>query len=90
MSLVSAHHQEDTMSKPDTIEATRTAPSSYSVNTARVEQGQVFRFAAPALTETFEVVGEPITVGWCLVNVRVREVGGTHDGNEFGAYLYTR
>jgi hypothetical protein len=72
------------------ITATRVAPSSYSVDTASIEQGQRFQFTSPCVTETFEVVGEPITVGWCLVNVRVREVGGTHDGNEFGAYLYTR
>jgi hypothetical protein len=72
------------------INAVRTAPSAYSVDTTRIEQGQRFQFIAPALTETFEVVGEPITVGYKLINVRVREVGGRHDGNEFGAYLYTR
>ncbi|MFC0504143.1 hypothetical protein [Micromonospora costi] len=38
----------------------------------------------------FEVVSEPITVGWNSATARVREVGGTHDGNEFPAYLRTR
>jgi hypothetical protein len=63
--------------------ATRTAPSAYTVDAAHIDTGLVFK----AHGQTFEVVGDPITVGYRMVNVRVREVGGRFDGNEFGAYL---
>ena len=65
------------------ITATRFAPSHYVLNTNRVELGQQFT----AHGETFEVIGEPITTGWRMVFARLREVGGRHDGNEFGGYL---
>lgn len=66
-----------------TITASRHAPSAYILDTNRVEQGQTFI----AHGDTYEIVGEPITAGWRMAFARVREIGGRHDGNEFGGYL---
>lgn len=68
------------------VTATRTAPGTYVLHTPRVEPGTEFT----AHGSTFRIVGDPITVGWNSATARVREVGGTHDGNEFAAYLHAR
>ncbi|MCX5066742.1 hypothetical protein OOJ91_12885 [Micromonospora lupini] len=68
------------------VTATQTAPSTYVLDAPRVAQGQQFT----AHGNTFHIVGEPIAAGWNSATVRVREVGGTHDGNEFAAYLHAR
>jgi hypothetical protein len=74
-----------------TITAARIAPSQYALQVGRVEVGTRFEHHTTACgTSTFEVVGEPITVGWCMVTARVREIGGQHDGNEFAAFLTTQ
>ncbi len=73
-----------------TITATQTAPSAYSIDTHTPEVGMVIENVMRIGTERFEVVGEPIRVGYNLFTARVREVGGRHDGNEFSAFLHTR
>lgn len=69
-----------------TIQAARTAPSEWALASTRIATGDTFADNA----QRYQVIGQPIHVGHCLVNVRVRELDGRHAGNEFGAYLYTR
>jgi CO dehydrogenase/acetyl-CoA synthase delta subunit len=68
------------------VEATRIGPGEYVLPVRKVETGLEFAFRGT----TYLVIGEPITVGWRSVMVRIRETAGRHVGNEFGAYLHAR
>lgn len=69
-----------------TITANRVGPGAYHLDADLIETGTTFTHGS----DTFLIVGEPISVGWNTATALVREVGGTHDGNEFPAHLYAR
>lgn len=67
------------------VTATRVGPSDYSLQATRVQFGTEIA----AHGENLLVVGEPMWLGTGY-EARVREIGGTHDGNEFSAFLRVR